>query len=243
MASNKFTKERMEPSKKREKMKNDLNSVIQKLTSEGYNISHVFDIGANKGQWTAQYEQKLQNAQFFLFEANPNHQRPPRLQPKHKWFNAALSNPETTEVDFYSISDVKRRGTGDSYYKEQTHIYEKCVPLKLVTTTLDIIVKKYSLPFPQLMKLDTQGSELDILAGAKATIKHTDIIVTEVAVSPYNRGAPTFNDYIKFLVDLEYVPIGLEQIHTVDNTLVQVDVVFLKQHIKAKYYGNNDKLI
>jgi len=224
-------------------MKNDLNSVIQKLTSEGYNIKTVFDIGANKGQWTAQHEQKLQNAQFFLFEANPDHQRPRRLQPKHKWFNAVLSNPETTHVNFYSISSARRKGTGDSYYKEQTHIYEKCVPLKLATTTLDAIIKKHSLPFPQLMKLDTQGSELDILEGAKNAVKHTDIIVTEVAVSSYNHGAPTFNDYIEFLADLKFVPVGLEQVHTVDETLVQVDVVFLKQHIKAKYYGNNNKLI
>lgn len=174
-------------------LKNNLLSVIQTLTFKGYNIDCVFDIGANKGTWTAQYEPKLPNANFFLFEANPKHQRPRNLAAKHKWFNNVLSSPDIKEVDFYSIV-----GTGDSYYKEQTHHYNECDPLKLTTITLDEMVKEHSLPFPQLIKLDTQGSELDIMLGAEPIIKQTDIIIIEMAILPYNQGAPTFDDYINF---------------------------------------------
>ena len=39
-------------------MQNNLNSIIHTLVSKGYNISSVFDIGANKGKWTAQYEKE-----------------------------------------------------------------------------------------------------------------------------------------------------------------------------------------
>lgn len=215
-------------------MTNDLKSVIRHLLSKKYTITHVFDVGANRGTWTAQYESELPTAQFSLFEANPSLSRPPKLNSKHSWFSGVLSSPETKEVEFYSVSN-----TGDSYYKEDTRVYNKCTPIKLPTTTLDAVVEEHNLPLPQLLKLDTQGSELDILRGSTTIIPHVDILVTEVAIMPYNKGAPTFADYIKYLTDFDFVPMGLEKIHHADNMLVQVDVVFLKKNTKDKYYGNN----
>ena len=213
---------------------NNLSSVIQRLTAEGYKINHVFDIGANKGKWTALCSRARVRATVCMFEGNPN-QSPPRLAPNHKWFNSVLSSPETSEVDFYAVS-----GTGDSYYKEQTKAYNNCIPLKLQTTTLDKLVEDNSLPFPQLMKMDTQGSELDILRGAASIIKSVGVVVIETAILPYNKGAPRFDDYINALSELEFVPVGIEEIHISNNLLIQLDIVFLKQDIKDKYYGDNN---
>ena len=214
-------------------LRNDLTSVVQHLTSKGYVINSVFDVGANKGRWTAEYNQLLPNATFCMFEANPN-QQAPKLATNHKWFNSVLSDPDTTEVKFYSIS-----GTGDSYYKERTVVYDNCTPLILPTTTLDKLVAKHSLPPPQLMKMDTQGSELDILKGANNILSGVDILVTETAILPYNDGAPTFNDYLNTMSTLGFVPVGIEEIHIALNLLVQLDVVYLRREIKEQYYGDN----
>lgn len=215
-------------------LRNDLNSVIKHLTSNGYKINNVFDIGANKGRWTGQYTRVLPKATFYMFEANPN-QRHPNLATNHKWFNAVLSSPEIDEVEFYAVS-----GTGDSYYKEQTKAYDNCIPLKLLTTTLDKIVIDNSLPLPQLIKIDTQGSELDILCGASTVIKNVGVVVIETAILPYNEGAPSFDDYINTLSKLDFVPVGIDEIHTSNNLLIQLDIVFLKKNIKDKYYNNNN---
>lgn len=217
--------------------RNNLNSVISTLISNNYIIDCVFDIGANKGRWTEQYALQLPNAQFCLFEANPHHTRPKNLSSKHKWINVVLSKPGVSSVNFY-ISNNKYSGTGDSYYKEQTTAYNTCKPTSLKAATLDSIVKEYSLPFPQLIKLDTQGSELDILSGSSEVIKQVDIIITEMAIMPYNKGAPNFNDYINFFITRNYVPVGINEIQFADNILVQIDIVFLKKHIKEKYYGD-----
>ena len=218
---------------------NDLNSIIVKLSANGYKIKNVFDIGANKGRWTALYEPKMSTANFFLFEANPKHTRPPGLAAKNKWFNVVLSNAETTEVEFYTAANNKLPGTGDSYYKEQTHIYNGCNSIKLKTITLDAIVIEQSLPQPQLIKLDTQGSELDILNGAKTVLKNTDVVVIETPLLPYNKGAPTFDDYINFFHDVGFVPVGIESIIFANGLLTHIDLVFLKENIKIKYYGDN----
>ena len=217
---------------------NDLNTVIQTLTSRGYNITSVFDVGANKGTWTAGFAPKMRAAKFFLFEANPKHKRPAALAQKHKWFNSVLSSPDIEEVEFFT-SGAAKRGTGDSYYKEQTHVYDGGESIKLKTTTLDAMVKENALPYPQLMKIDTQGSELDILKGAEETIKHVDIIVVETPILPYNNGAPTFDNYINTLSGKGFVPVGVEGIIFANSLLVQIDLVFLKRHINTKYYGDN----
>ena len=214
-------------------LKNNLNSVIQHLISGGYNITSVFDVGANAGRWTAIYSKLLPKALFCMFEANPN-QASPTLASNHRWFNAVLSSPEVSKVEFYTIS-----GTGDSYYKEQTKAYTSCIPITLPTTTLDKLATQHNITPPQLMKIDTQGSELDILRGAVESIKSVDILVTETAVLPYNKGAPNFNDYLSAMSELGFVPIGIEEIHISNNILVQLDIVYLKQDIKEKYYGNN----
>ena len=214
-------------------LRNDLTSVVKHLTAGGYNITSVFDVGANKGKWTAQYSRQLPAASFCMFEANPK-QKQPSLGAKHQWFNSVLSSPDKLEVAFYSVS-----GTGDSYYKEQTKAYNNVTPVFLPTTTLDKIVKDNSLSHPQLMKMDTQGSELDILQGATTIIGEVDIMVIETAILPYNSGAPRFDDYIDTLSSLEFVPVGIDEIHTSNNLLIQLDVVFLKKHIKDKYYGDS----
>ena len=216
-------------------LKNDLTNIINTLTSKGYKLNNVFDIGANAGKWTLKYEKVLNKSQFFLFEANPNHSRPKKLNKKHKWFNCVLSSPDIKEVKFYSLS-----GTGDSYYKERTHAYKNCTPLQLKTITLDDAINTYVLPKPQLIKLDTQGSELDILEGAKNIIKYVDIILIEMPILPYNKGAPLFNDYMNYLTSLDYIPVGPEEFHFADNMFVQLDIAFLKKNVKTKYYGNKN---
>ncbi len=215
-------------------LKNDLRSVITKLLSGGFNIKCVYDIGANKGNWTKAFLPKIPNAQFILFEANPNHSRPVALDQKHKWFNVALTKPGVKTVDFYSIT-----GTGDSYYKEQTRHYDDCTPILLPAKTLDELAQENRLPYPQLIKLDTQGSELDILRGGTDIIKEAEIIVSEIAILPYNEGAPTFTEYVKFFDNINYVPVGVEGIHFANGMLVQLDIVFLRKDTKVKYYGDN----
>jgi len=226
------------------KNNHDLHSVIHNLTTNGYAITHVFDVGANKGRWTEAYEPALSAAHFSLFEANPKHTRPDRLAARHGWFNVVLSAPDINEVDFYSISGCKasRDGTGDSYYKEDTQVYNDCSPIKLTTSTLDDVAKRHSLQSPQLIKLDTQGSELDILRGAADILERTDIIVTEAAILPYNKGAPSFSDYINFMDGLDFVPVGLDEVHFADDMLLQADVVFLRKRVKSKYYGDNKRV-
>jgi hypothetical protein len=85
------------------------------------------------------------------------------------------------------------------------------------------------LPAPvDLLKLDTQGSELDILRGADETLRSVRFLQLEVSLVRYNEGGPLADEVFAFLrerdfflhdvFDLKYAP-GSDD-------LIQLDCLF-----------------
>ena len=61
---------------------------------------------------------------------------------------------------------------------------------------------------PQLIKIDTQGSELDIVRGASDFIDKVYFLYPECPLTKYNEGSPSFEEYIDFLKSNGFVPSG-----------------------------------
>lgn len=208
------------------KKKKKINSIIYDLLYKKIKIDTIYDIGAFRGQWTDQlYKSSLKNKKFYLFEANIENEKYLKKY-KHKYFIETLSN-DTKEVKFYS-----KASTGDSYYPEQSNYYESNLKPKIKkTTTIDLIKDKNDLPLPDFIKIDTQGSELDILKGATKTIEKCKVILLECPIISYNKGAPNINQYIDYLNSINYLPYDVCEIHKINNVLVQVDIFFLNKKI------------
>ena len=100
----------------------------------------------------------------------------------------------------------------------------------------------YNLPIPNFIKLDTQGSELDILAGATSIIGKTDLVYTECPIINYNLGAPNAHEYINFFLTNDYIPIDCYEIHKLENVLVQLDILFMRKESKEKYLGKHQNI-
>jgi len=76
------------------------------------------------------------------------------------------------------------------------------------------------------IKMDTQGSELDIIKGGKHLCSKAKYILLEVAVTQYNDNAPLENEVITFMNDFgfsEGLTIGE---HYDGNKIIQKDIVF-----------------
>jgi FkbM family methyltransferase len=67
------------------------------------------------------------------------------------------------------------------------------------TTTLDAVYQ--NLPPPDFVKLDTQGSELDILRGAAAVLNTATLVECEVEFIPCYQGQPLFHQVFEFMLD------------------------------------------
>lgn len=101
-------------------------------------------------------------------------------------------------VNFHLYHD---RGTSSSYeiggqysdaFLEPPPKLERAVTLNAIP--LDDVVDREHLDFPDFLKLDTQGSELDILRGASRTLAQTSLVEVEVEFYPMYKGQPLFAD-------------------------------------------------
>lgn len=211
---------------------NRLQHIIQSLQKNGHNFESVYDIGANQGDWSRQWKTVLPKSSFVMFEASPNRVKPSWVS-NDIWINVALSKPGIDEVSFF-CSPASSGGTGDSYYKENTPHYDNMVPTKITASTLDSMIAKENLPPPKLIKIDTQGSEVDILKGSRVAFQTADVCVSEVPVTEYNLGAPSFGEYIQAFGEYGMVPVGIDQDHYYKGVMIQVDLVFVKHDIIHK---------
>lgn len=71
--------------------------------------------------------------------------------------------------------------------------------VSVASTTIDAYLLERGIGKPSLFKLDTQGSELDILKGASASLGEACMLDIEVEFNPMYRGQALFGDVDQFL--------------------------------------------
>lgn len=187
------------------------------------NVSVVFDIGAFRGEWSRSLiDLSERELDIYLFEPNEAH-RAELLTIGGTVYTVALSDTER-EVPF-----LMSGRTGDSYYKEDSGRYASTPTLSIRTQTLDGIVARDSIPLPQFIKIDTQGSELDILTGGADCLRGCSLLLIEIPLVPYNLGAPAASAYFYKLQKSGFVPIEVGEIHQSHGLAVQIDILFMQK--------------
>lgn len=161
--------------------------------------------------------------------------------PAHSVRIAVLSNVEKN-VEFHLMRDCPM-ATGCSYYKEKTPYFDKSIAQLRRTTTLDqvmvdfLLEGKHTIQTPILLKLDTQGSELDIFNGASHLLKADGLkaIICEVAHSEYNEGATNTNEAVaRFMAEHGFIATEkLEDIiHPIEREkVIQSDMLYLRESL------------
>lgn len=210
-----------------------LKGLIDRLQDNGMVFDVCYDVGACNGSWTRSVNTNiLPNCKFYLFEAN-QHYLSDLIITGHPFFINVLSNEGREFVDFYPGCN-----TGDSYYKETTTWYDEQKAVRMPCTTLDKLITERNLPIPNLLKIDTQGSELDILSASKKILGKTEMILCEMPLIEYNSGAPNISEYLNFFRDYGYVPVELIQTHYAEGITFQIDFAFLLKSAKNKFLEN-----
>jgi FkbM family methyltransferase len=196
----------------------------QRLAAKGYRPAAIIDVGAYEGNWTRLARRVFPGAESLMVE--PQAGKAPLLErvaaelPGTRFVSALLADAAGREVTFYEME------TGSSMMPENSDVSRREV--RLTTSTLDEIAA--DLPQPTFLKIDAQGAELQILAGAERTIPRCDLVQLEVALQDYNAGAPDFLETVTTMRRHGFVPYdfsGFSRPNGVD--LVQVDIVFVRE--------------
>jgi FkbM family methyltransferase len=195
-----------------------------------------YEIGAND-PFSVEGQQKvlkplMPDTQFFLFEALDKHRQSLELS-KEQFAIAVLGEKDGDEVEFYESSEYPK-GTGDSCYRERTRFYSDAVIIKSThkIRTLDSLVKERGWPLPDFIKLDTQGSEINILKGAGNCLAAAKGIQVECNIRRYNHNAPLFVDVLSFLQSNGFRLYDIIQFHYNSlQGLMQVDLIFIRNEL------------
>ena len=198
---------------------------LKKLKSFGFEPKNILDIGANKGKWTLEIKKKVfPKAEYTLIEAI-DYEELDKLSDRHD--NINYKNILLDEIEHF-VTWYEKRNTGDSLFKENTGYFDDCKEIKRSATTLDLIFNKNEVF--ELIKIDCQGAEIPILKGGNSLVQKSSVIILEVPfMGEYNIGAPNFYEHINYMENIGYRVFDIVELHRVDNILIQIDIIFIKQ--------------
>ena len=92
---------------------------------------------------------------------------------------------------------------------------------------LDVWRQTAQVPWPNLIKLDTQGYELECLKGAVECLGRKPAILCEVSFKTFYENQPRFSNLVSFLGEKGYELAGLGQGTPLGVELGQADALFL----------------
>ena len=205
---------------------------LNEVKGLGIDPTSILDIGAHSGQFYGWAKPVWPNSVIWMIEANHLHEGVLKNLTDYnndEYLIAALGDKER-EVTFYTRSD-KPHTEGNSYYEELNYwdIQQLVQKSTVKLQKLDDIFTDDTIF--EVIKLDTQGSELDILTGGEILCKKASVIILEVSYIQYNKGAPSNKEVIDFMKDFgfeEKMSIGE---HYNGDEIVQKDIVFLNKNI------------
>jgi FkbM family methyltransferase len=104
-------------------------------------------------------------------------------------------------------------------------------PRTVPVVSLDQLSSEKNLSGPFLIKLDVQGAELQVLAGASRTLQHTEAVILEVSFFASMIGGPQFHDVVSRMKDLGFVAYDVFgfQYRPLDGALNQLDMIFVRE--------------
>ena len=191
----------------------------------------VLDIGAHFGEFYFEVKSYFPQCECLLIEGNPDCED--RLKTLGVTYHICLLGRENQKVHFYKTKEDPTC-TGNSIYKELTKHYND---QNLIVTTLDCHrlddLNKNKVIF-DFVKMDTQGSEIDIFKGGVETLSNAKAIIMETAIKPYNDGAPLQKDVIEYMAQYNFKQVevvGESRENAGQGDVLQQDILFINESI------------
>ena len=183
----------------------------------GRPFKHVFDVGANEGQTALQFTRTFPEATVYSFEPFPDGFEKlcatAKLRPKIKPFQLALGDQAGRRKFYLTRSTCTHSLLPTS---PQAHTYlgkrmDSAGEIEVTITTLDSFCAEHHIPQIDLLKLDVQGYELNVLAGASGLLNSRKIglILTEVNFVPLYESQAYFHQVYQFLLDRGFQLVSL----------------------------------
>jgi FkbM family methyltransferase len=177
-----------------------LDGGLHRLLARKLGVRTLIDVGAAEGSWTRAYANVMGRPEHMLLvEAQPVHTSAlERFSADFPGAHVVMSaaGPKAGETWFEASQPL-----GGAASAERSHVGHW---IRVPLTTLDHEVASRSLPGPYLVKLDTHGFEMPILAGARAVLASTAALVIECYNFDICDTAQRFPTFCRSMEDLGF---------------------------------------
>jgi len=211
----------------------------------------IFDIGAHHGESVSFFTSLFPKSKVYSFEPDPDSyialsKSAPRGA---SCFNLAISDIEG-EIPFFqnkishtnsllkvNLGSRDSIGIANASANNDTQYFEGFnVEVKVTATTLDSFTNEHSIKVIDLLKIDVQGAESRVLAGAEKILKNTRVIVLEISFFDYYEEQTSFMDIEKFLFPLGFRLYSISEIsnNPMNGRTDWVEVVYLNHALSKK---------
>jgi FkbM family methyltransferase len=199
----------------------------------------IFDVGAHVGQTTLRYKELFPAASVYSFEPFPGsfvelEKSTQGLAGVHL-VKGALGRTEGQ-----AIMKVNRSAATNSLLSTDpraseawngTNVAETLGEIRVPVGTIDgFLTENHQIGRIDLLKLDAQGSEMDVLVGAESALreKRVGVIYVEIIIMPGYVGQRALGEYIEYLRAHGYELHNFYNLaHTNDGRLNQLDALFV----------------
>ncbi len=205
---------------------------LEDLYARGFRPAYILDVGAHNAGWSRTASSIFQNGKFFLIE--PKVEMEPYLQKFVKENSGAayflVGAGAKNEVKTLSL--WPNAGEGSSFLpREQGALQEKGVQRKVQIVTIDSLISDGRMPSPQFLKVDVEGLELQVLAGANLALDSSEVVILEASLYQRLPGMPLIHEIISFMSSKGFLVYDFPGFHKrpESGVLFIVDICFVKE--------------
>jgi FkbM family methyltransferase len=121
--------------------------------------------------------------------------------------------------------------SGSSIYKESEGVHVDGEPRTVPMHQLHNLLNAGGFKGPILLKIDVQGAELDVIAGASKRLSEIEVIILEVSMFSFYKDTPQFAEVVAMMLNMGYVAYDIfgGNNRILDNALGQLDICFVKK--------------
>jgi FkbM family methyltransferase len=202
-----------------------MSKLLGRFSQREIPVNTVIDIGASNGSWSRQCLQFLPKAKYLAID--PLREREPDLAAMKQQFpNFDYALCVAGEHDGTSVTLNVTDDLDGSTVAGENPGTARVVPVR----SIDALIAERQLPGPYLLKFDTHGFELPILAGCMQTLADTSAIIMEVYNFQLTPTSLRFADMIQHLERQGFRTADIaDPLHRkADGLFWQIDYLFLR---------------
>jgi len=226
----------------RERKSRDPFFVTQKLVRAQAPV--IFDVGAHVGETAARYRALFPGALIHSFEPfsasyeslKSAFRDDPRVVP-HNVAVAGSTGTGKLHVNKASVTNslLESDRRGDDYWG--ANLLDQESEQTVETLALDDFCRAEHIEHVDVLKIDVQGAEYAVLAGAAGLLdrRAVDLIYLEMIMAPSYVGQRKYHYYLTLLDGLGYELFDLFNLGRHDGRLIQSDGIFVESGFLARY--------